>query len=192
MQTDDTLNMWHASFIDRSCFQRSVEDRLVHSPWHIQLSPSRTNVLRTNIFRLFQQRGLFVSAQISSSDSSALNLLLISKSSAVKPLWCRFSPAVHNEVNVEWSFPNFITPSKTTTQPTLFTCSFFFFFSEALRISGQLPATMWRRIGGWWLYVHIYMCTAVLVCMGMHANCVTCTVSQLTRKGTQYGGKWAV
>lgn len=49
--------------------QKSVENRLAHSPRHVQLSPSRTNALRVDIFRLFffflclQLCHLFFSAQ---------------------------------------------------------------------------------------------------------------------------------
>lgn len=147
----------------------SAKNRVANSPRHVQLSPSRTNVLRANIFRSPAVR-LFVSAQMEDQpvqSSCAINLPLISRSSAVTPftpwrkaLWCRFSPAVHNE---QWSFPNFIAPASTNTfhyhHPAHFVR--LLFFSEALRISGQLPATVWRRIGGWWPHVHAYVCVLV-------------------------------
>lgn len=112
---------------------------------------------------------------LSSPQSSCLvNLRLISGSSAgthrvlhrCKTPWCPFySRCSQWTVNSEWSRlipspPRPPTPSNTTTtttQPTLFTRYFFFFFSEALRISGQLPATVWRRIGGWWPYVRVWV-----------------------------------
>lgn len=103
--------------------------------------------------------GLLCSEESAVSSSCLVNLPLICRRSALThsllhcsksvTLWRRFSPAVHSEqltlTEVAQIHHRRRHQYLPIPPPTLLACSF---FSEALRISGQLPATVWRRIGG--------------------------------------------